>query len=488
MTSPTVAFTHKLRFGDMPDEVVEQVKLCVVDLVGAATAGTETAMSRIIRDHAHQNFGSSRNGVRMLLDGRRTSPLGAALAGGLTIDAFDSHDGHVLTKGHAGVAILPTLLGLCDPAAHVSGREFLTSLVLGYEIAIRAGIATHRTCADYHTSGSWNALGAAAVMARWLKLSPALTREALGIAEYHGPRSQMMRCIDFPTMVKDGSGWGAMVGVSAALLARDGFTGAPSLVSEGDDVADLWADLGTRWRIMEMYFKPYPVCRWAQPPITASLGLLAKHGIDGAQVAQIQVETFHNGVRLATRAPKTTEEAQYSLPFPVAAAIVHGKVTAREVDGAGLKDPRVLKLAREMKLTEDLTLTAAFPARRIARVTLTTKDGRVLRSEPTEALGDPERPLGAAGILAKYRETAEPILGRARTERIAAEAATMDGARADARDFVDAVLAPVKRQRASSPLSRPKRGGGPKWAPRSPASNPTRGRSSRATLSKHHEH
>ena len=449
MTSPAVAFIHKLRFGDIPAEVVAQAKLCLVDLAGAAAAGSETAMSRIIRNHAVETFGGGRKGVRMMLDGRRVGPAGAAMAGGITIDAFDSHDGHVLTKGHAGVAILPTLLALADPVAKVSGREFLTSLVLGYEIAIRAGIATHRTCADYHTSGSWNALGAAAVMARWLKLSPALTREALGIAEYHGPRSQMMRCIDFPTMVKDGSGWGAMAGVSAALLARDGFTGAPALVVEGADVADLWTDLGTRWRIMEMYFKPYPVCRWAQPPITASLGLLKTHGIDGSEVTEIEVSTFHNAVRLATRTPKTTEEAQYSLPFPVAAAIVHGKVTAREVDGPGLKDPRVLKLARGMKLTEDLSLTAEFPARRIARVALTTRDGRVLRSEPTEALGDPDRPLGAEGIIEKYRLTTEPVLGRARTGKILEQALQMDGTKADARAFVDLALAPVKTPRAA---------------------------------------
>ena len=449
MTSPAVAFIHKLRFGDIPAEVVAQAKLCLVDLAGAAAAGSETAMSRIIRNHAVETFGGGRKGVRMMLDGRRVGPAGAAMAGGITIDAFDSHDGHVLTKGHAGVAILPTLLALADPVAKVSGREFLTSLVLGYEIAIRAGIATHRTCADYHTSGSWNALGAAAVMARWLKLSPTLTREALGIAEYHGPRSQMMRCIDFPTMVKDGSGWGAMAGVSAALLARDGFTGAPALVVEGADVADLWTDLGTRWRIMEMYFKPYPVCRWAQPPITASLGLLKTHGIDGSEVTEIEVSTFHNAVRLATRTPKTTEEAQYSLPFPVAAAIVHGKVTAREVDGPGLKDPRVLKLARGMKLTEDLSLTAEFPARRIARVTLTTRDGRVLRSEPTEALGDPDRPLGAEGIIEKYRLTTEPVLGRARTGKILEQALQMDGTKADARAFVDLALAPVKTPRAA---------------------------------------
>ena len=161
-----IDFIHKLTFDKLPAKVVGQAKLCLIDLIGAAAAGSETAMSRIICDHARESFRGGPDAVRMLLDGRRVSAAGAAMAGGITIDAFDSHDGHVLTKGHAGVAILPTLLALADPAARVSGREFLTSLVLGYEIAIRAGIATHRTCADYHTSGSWNALGAAAVMAR----------------------------------------------------------------------------------------------------------------------------------------------------------------------------------------------------------------------------------------------------------------------------------------------------------------------------------
>jgi 2-methylcitrate dehydratase PrpD len=81
-------------------------------------------------------------------------------------------------------------------------------------------------------------------------LDRAQTREAIGIAEYHGPRGQMMRLVDQPTMVKDGSGWGTMAGVSAAYLAAEGFTGAPAVTVEGDDAADLWDDLGQTWRIV----------------------------------------------------------------------------------------------------------------------------------------------------------------------------------------------------------------------------------------------
>src|SRR5262249_16850604 len=151
--------------------------------------------------------------------------------------------GHVLTKGHAGAALLPALLALVDAAhpgeraAAIDGREFLTCLVLGYEVATRAGIALHATVPDYHCSGAWNALGCAAIVARLLDFDGERTREALGIAEYFGPRGQILRACDSPTMVKDGSGWGAHAGVTAALLAREGFTGAPALTVERNDAA-----------------------------------------------------------------------------------------------------------------------------------------------------------------------------------------------------------------------------------------------------------
>jgi Uncharacterized protein involved in propionate catabolism len=108
----------------------------------------------------------------------------------------------------------------------------------------RAGIALHATVTDYHTSGAWNALAVAAIGARLLKLGPDKLREALGIAEYHGPRSQMMRVIDSPTMLHDGSAWGALAGVTAVYLADQGFTGAPAATVEAEEVDAIWRDLG----------------------------------------------------------------------------------------------------------------------------------------------------------------------------------------------------------------------------------------------------
>jgi 2-methylcitrate dehydratase PrpD len=281
-------------------------------------------------------------------------------------------------------------------------------------VALRAGLALHATAGDYHTSGAWNALGCAAVTARRLGLSAAQTRHALGIAEYYGPRSPMMRDIDYPTMVKDGSGWGAMAGVSAALMAYGGFTGAPALTVEGTEVAELWADLGTKWLINEQYFKPYAVCRWAQPAVVGALALQQTHAVRPQAIQQLRVFTFHEAVRLAGRRPQTTEEAQYSLPFAVAAALVHGRLGPAELNGAALSDPRVLHLSGLIELVEVQEFNAHFPARRLARVQIESSDGRLLDSGPVEATWGVEAPPTDAELRQKFRWLAQGTLPAAR--------------------------------------------------------------------------
>jgi 2-methylcitrate dehydratase PrpD len=262
-----INFIHDINWNDFPEDIRHQARRCLLDTLGAGIAGRLTKLSQIIHDFAASVFGGT--GAYLWLDGREVSPPGAALANGMTIDALDIHDGHPLVKGHAGAAIIPALFAAISikDRQRVSGQELFTTLVIGYEVALRAGIALHATACDYHTSGAWNALGCAAVTARRLGLGHEETRHALGVAEYHGPRSQMMRCIDYPTMLKDGSGWGAMAGVSGALLAQGKFSGAPALTVEAEAVKEIWTDLGAEWQFSRQYFKPHAVCRWAQPAV-----------------------------------------------------------------------------------------------------------------------------------------------------------------------------------------------------------------------------
>ena len=411
-------FIHELSFEDLSDEVVQFSKRCLLDLVGVAAGGSRTDLSQIIRNHVVENFAAGHRSATLLFDGRTVSPAGAALANGMTIDSLDAHDGHKLTKGHVGCGMFPALLAMAEAEGIESEEEFLTCLVLGYEFGARAGISLHSTVSDYHTSGAWVAVACAAMGARILNLDREQTRHALGIAEYHGPRSQMMRCIDHPTMLKDGSGWGGMAGVSAAYLARDGFTGAPAITLEAPEVAQNWKDLGDHWHIMDQYFKPNPVCRWAQPPLVACLALKNQFEFDVADIERIIVTTFHEATRLATKHPKNTEEAQYSLPYPVAVGLVRGKLGPEEVSADAIADPTVLALAGKIEFAESEEFNKAFPANRIADVTIELSDGRRLLSGPTEAHGDPEAPLSDTEISDKFLTYAAPVLGKANTEKL----------------------------------------------------------------------
>ena len=419
MSISLTAFIHDLGADDLPAGVVGQVRNCLLDLVGVAAGGSETQLSRIVREHACNNLGGvGRRSARLLFDGRAVSPVGAAFANAATIDAMDGHDGHRLTKGHAGAEVLPAALCLINHTTAAVG-DLVTALVVGYEVANRAGMALHSVATDYHSSGAWNALGAAAVAARLLDLDQDATAHALGIAEYQAPRAPMMRCIDHPTMVKDSSAWGAQAGVSAALLAADGFTGAPaSLLTVQTDADGLWGDLGRRWTILEQYFKPYPVCRWAQPAVQATIGLVDAYDVAPEDIESIEVATFHEATRLSTRVPTSTEQAQYSLPFPVAAAAVQRRLDPHVVAYPDQVDEQVRRLAATLRLEESADMTAAFPARRGAKVSLVLANGSRLSSGPTEAPGDPEAGLTRSQLEEKFLRSVAGPMGESRAYRL----------------------------------------------------------------------
>lgn len=410
--SDALTFIHALQWDELPEQVQSQAKRCLRDLIGVAAGGLGTNLSRIIRDHAAEDLPGS---APMLFDSRGAAPAAAAMATGMTIDSLDGHDGYNPSKGHIGCPLLPALL-VFGHQAQVSGKAFLAALVMGYEFGARAAEAQHGTCPDYHTSGSWGAVTAAAGGARLLGLSADQTRQALGIAEYHGPRSQMMRCIDFPTMVKDGSGWGAMCGVSAVQLARRGFTGAPAITVE--QAPQVWTGLGADWRILRQYFKPYPVCRWAQAPVEGVLALRRAHGLTSGEVDRIEVESFHEAICLATARPRTTEEAQYSTCFPCAVALVRGGLEPADLDGNSLSDPEILRLSEGLIMSEDAHANAVFPGTRLARVRLHLHDGRVVQSDWMRPRWDAEAPPSEDDLARKYHALAGPVLGTDRVRAI----------------------------------------------------------------------
>ncbi|MEB8389313.1 MmgE/PrpD family protein [Rhodobacteraceae bacterium KMM 6894] len=417
-------FVANLVYEDLPSDLLWTLRRSFTDTMGVAAIGSTTQLADLASRGASAVFGAGSAGpCRMLMDGRILSPAGAAMAGAFMIDSIDAHDGTSPNKGHAGSAIFPSLLGVADAmitkGIAVTGRDFAVWLAAAYEVSYRAGQVQHATCTDYHTSGAWTAVGIAAACARMLGCDADAIRHAAGIGEYHGPRSQMMRCIDFPTMVRDGVGWGAPTGVTAAYLAAEGFTGAPALTCEGEEAAPFWADLGDRWLAVDhTHYKAYPCCRWAHPSIEAVRDLMREHNLTHEQIAGVEIRTFHNATRLAGHEPANLDEFTYAIAFPVAAMIVRGQVSLEELSVETLKDPDILRVSRATVLVEDDELTARSTQKRWAAVTLISTDGRRIEDAARTPRGDADVPLSDGEISDKFHMFADPILGRERADDI----------------------------------------------------------------------
>lgn len=433
------AFVRTISVSNMPREVIRTAKLLVLDLIGVVAAGSKLEAARIARDHAVNHWSSAPGTAcaRLLFDGRPASLPGFGYAMGTQLDNLDAHDGWQPSKGHAGAAIFPALCAFAEAKPEVSGQEALAAMVLGYEISYRAASALHATVGDYHTSGAWNALGCAAIGARLRNLEDTQFRHALGIAEFHAPRSQMMREIANPSMLHDGTGWGAPTGIQAVLVAEDGFHGGPAATVEFDDSAFAWEDLGENWLTIQQYIKPYPVCRWVHAPIDAALKLRRAHSLAADMIEAVKIETFAFSAELSGKVPQSAAVAQYSLAWPVAAALARGRVGVDEIIETSFSDPEIITLTNLTEAAVDPEFEASYPARRLANVIITLKDGSVVESGTTEASGGPVPQPAEREVIDKFRAYASSVLPEKRVAQIESSVLSLDEDNADFKALLD---------------------------------------------------
>jgi 2-methylcitrate dehydratase PrpD len=384
--------------------VQRQLKRCLLDGLGAALGGVHTRAAQIAAAYAED---TAREGAAtVFVTGSRLAVPGAVLANVISANALDIDDGYRPSKGHPGGFVIGPTLAACQERG---ATDLLAAMAAGYEVGTRAAVATHRYYTHYHASGSWGAMGAAACVGRVLGLNTEQLGNALGLAEYHAALSPIERCLGTPAMTKDAIGWGAYAGTSAAYLAARGFTGNPSLLSDPAN-RDLVEDLGTKWRVMDLYFKAYPCCRWAQPGVEAVVSLQREHAFSVSELAGIVLHTFREATLLQQTPPRNTEEAQYHLFWAVAAMLVYGTVGPAQVSDQAMGDSRLVELLPRMRAVIEPDLQARFPAEALGWVEITLTDGSVLRSGEFTARGDAHAPLSDEEVKEKFSRLAEPVL------------------------------------------------------------------------------
>jgi len=379
----TAQFIADTRWDKLPAAVRETARMCLIDNLGATLAGTRTKVSRICADYAHVTWPADK--ATILLHGKTTSAVGAAFANAAAANAIDCDDGLQYAYGHGGAQIFPAALAVAE-SRNLNGERLLSGMVVGYEVAHRMGRCWHDHHEVYQACGSWGSVASAAAAANLMDLTAEQAWHTLGISDYQAPNLPMMRDIDHPAMVKHGIYWGAMTGVMSAEMAARGFTGIPSLLGE-EKYRDWTMDIGqhfimangVRWKM-----KDYACCGWAHAAVEGAYELVQTHAIGLNDIELIVVEAFHEAVRLGTRLPTTTEEAQFNLAWPVAAMLVDGEVGPRQTLEHRLNDPGIQDLAKRIRVVESEKLNElrrlyeiGDPRGRFASiVTIKLKDGK----------------------------------------------------------------------------------------------------------------
>jgi len=343
-------FVSQTKWTAIPDKVREKVKMCFVDNLGATLAGTRTPVSRICSDFAETLLPGT--DATVFLRELKTSAIGAAFANGAAANGVDTDDSARYAWGHAGAQIFPTAFAMAESLGR-GGEQLLTSMIVGYEVAHRMGRCWHDDHDVYQACGSWGAAACAATAANLLQLSPEQCRHALGIADYHASNAPMMRDVVQPAMVKHGIAWACVTGICAAQLAKRGFTGIPSLL-EAPKYRDWVMDIGDTYIMLEGVSwkeKGLACCGWAHPAAKGARELIEAHRFDVSEIRAIEVETFEEATHLFSGLPETTEEAQFSIAWPVAAMLMDGQVGPQQTSENRLKDPAVRDLARKVTIS-----------------------------------------------------------------------------------------------------------------------------------------
>lgn len=268
-----------------------------------------------------------------------------------------------------------------------------------------------------HSTGAYGAYGTAAGIARLYNLNKEQLNTALSIADFHAPMTPVMRSVEYPSMNKDGVPFGALVGVMSVIETLAGSTGYGNLL-ETPAYQGYVDSLGQQFEIMNLYFKPYTCCRWAHQPIKACIDLMNEYGFKGEDIQKVTINTFDSAAKLSKKVPKTADEAQYNIAWPVASALVCGDVGYNEVCELSLGNQEVIAMMNRLEFLMDPEMDKQFPQKRLAWVHIELQDGTSYTSDVYAAPGEHTDNVDIHWITEKFLRITKPMLNTDEQKKI----------------------------------------------------------------------
>lgn len=452
-------FAHRLSDADIPAEVREAARLHVLDMIGCGLAGYALDAAPYGFEAA-QTFGAGGPATTIgMADGAR--PLLAAFANGVLCHCLDFDDTHPAAISHVTTVVAPAALAVAEETG-ASGRDVLSAIVLGCELAIRIGAAAPGQFHErgLHVTSLAGVFGAAIAVARLTGLSEAEMVHALGVAG--SMASGNLEYLDAGTETKPvHAGWAALGGVMAAWLARAGAPGPASVLAgrfgiyaaylgrPETDAAVQFEDLGERWETPRMAYKLFPACHFIHGCLGAAEQATGGAALAPEQIVDVTLTLPAEALPIivepvaAKRAPRTPYDAKFSVQYSVAAMLVHGRVTLSSYTPTAIVDPQVLDVAARVQ--HEVKSFSSFPGAFPGGVRVRLSDGRELFAELDYQPGAPENPASPEVVRNKYRANAELALEQDDIEALERFVLDLD----DERD-VAAGLAPLRRARVGS--------------------------------------
>jgi 2-methylcitrate dehydratase PrpD len=449
LTREVAAFIAGTVYEDLPRESVRLAKRCLVDGTGVILAGSTDQASVITREYLENVGGKPESAV--LGSTLRVPAATAALANGISGHAQDFDDTQLAASPehiyglltHPTTPVLSVTFALGE-ALGISGKEFLTAFLLGFEVECKIAEAIHpiHYMKGYHTTGTIGAFGAAAAAGKVLGLSEQKMRGALGIV---ASMSAGIRA-NFGTMTKPlHAGRAAENGVVAARLAQLGFTSHPHILEnprgyfkimgssftasdphisenplwgysktldDGFDLNKISGKLGNPYAIVDpgVSIKPYPSVVLSHPSMNALLELAKEYDLRPEDVAEIHVYGGTNVVNILYDLPQTGLEGKFSLHFCLTCILLRRRASLKDFSDELVRSPEVQQMMKRIKTFLDPEIETKGHNQILSRIEVKLKDGRILKKDSGPYKGGPEKPLSEAELDEKFVACAGLVL------------------------------------------------------------------------------
>lgn len=409
-----IANAAKTNFSDLPDSTIKIAKKFILDTIGVAIAGSKAPGCEEVVSYIKEMGGKQESTIIMF--GGKVPNFHAAFANSMMCHALDFDDTHEAPIVHANASVLPAALATAESVAGISGKSFIVAYVLGIDFACRVGLAASSEQGWRHTwhhSAVCGYFGSTLASSKILGLNEKETINALGIA--YSQVGGTLQCIVDTALVKRmHPAFAARAGVFSAMLAKQGISGSKGIfegeygffkIYERGNADVLRSELGRVFEIEHLSQKPYPCCHCTHGAITGALDLVKEHNIQPGDIEQVEVITSRYVHGLVGKPFEIRDnpqvDAQFSIPYTVAAAIIRERFGIAELQENSIRDNQVLSLTKKVKCIADESInTLLVPV----TVRINLRDGASYSKKIEVLKGNPANPTTGQEDIEKFNE------------------------------------------------------------------------------------